>query len=281
MWGIPPGLSTFEAPRGSRCSPRATPAGKSGGPRASRRPMSEFLPKSRPIRNIFPEPVGRREIPCHKLPSLGGWAITPQKRQQASETRDRDVLMTTPGNSGITRRGVLRAFAASAVAAAPTYANAFGFLRGSGDIRRLRMYSTRSGEMLDTIYWIDGEYIPEALAEINHLMRDWRSNEVTQIDARAVDIMAASHSLLDVEEPYMLLSGYRSPQTNAMLRSRSRGVARNSLHMKGQAADLRMKARSVQQMARAASACAAGGVGKYSRSNFVHMDCGPVRTWGR
>jgi len=184
-------------------------------------------------------------------------------------------------SNGLTRRGLLRAFAASAVAAAPTYANAFGFLRGSGDIRRLRMYSTRSGEMLDTIYWIDGEYIPEALAEINHLMRDWRSNEVTQIDARAVDIMAASHSLLDVEEPYMLLSGYRSPQTNAMLRSRSRGVARNSLHMKGQAADLRMKARSVQQMARAASACAAGGVGKYSRSNFVHMDCGPVRTWGR
>jgi uncharacterized protein YcbK (DUF882 family) len=78
----------------------------------------------------------------------------------------------------------------------------------------------------------------------------------------------------------MLLSGYRSPATNAMLRSRSRGVARNSLHMKGQAADLRLKSRSVSQMARAAAACNAGGVGKYSRSNFVHMDCGPVRVWG-
>ncbi len=189
--------------------------------------------------------------------------------------------MRNAQSNGLTRRGLLRTFAATAVVAAPTYANAFGFLRGSGDIRRIRMYSTRSGEMLDTIYWIDGEYIPEALAEINHLMRDWRSNEVTQIDSRAIDIMAASHSLLEVEEPYMLLSGYRSPQTNAMLRSRSRGVARNSLHMKGQAADLRMKGRSVQQMARAASACAAGGVGKYSRSNFVHMDCGPVRIWGR
>jgi len=143
------------------------------------------------------------------------------------------------------------------------------------------MYSTRSGETLDTIYWIDGDYIPEALAEINHLMRDWRSNEATRIDTRTIDIMAASHSLLEVEEPYMLLSGYRSRKTNAMLRNRSSGVARNSLHMKGQAADLRMKARSVQQMARAAAACAAGGVGKYSRSNFVHMDCGPVRSWGR
>jgi uncharacterized protein YcbK (DUF882 family) len=66
-----------------------------------------------------------------------------------------------------------------------------------------------------------------------------------------------------------------------MLRSRSGGVARNSLHMKGQAADLRLKSRSVSQMARAAAACNAGGVGKYSRSNFVHMDCGPVRVWGR
>ena len=89
-----------------------------------------------------------------------------------------------------------------------------------------------------------------------------------------------AYSLMGVNEPYMLLSGYRSPQTNAMLRSRSRGVAKNSLHMRGQAADLRLKSRSVPQMARAAAACAAGGVGKYSGSNFVHMDCGPVRVWG-
>ncbi|NNF71948.1 MAG: DUF882 domain-containing protein [Rhodobacteraceae bacterium] len=182
--------------------------------------------------------------------------------------------------TGLTRRGVLRAFAATTVAAAPTFANAFGFLRGAGDIRRIAMYSGRTGESIDTVYWIDGEYIPEALNEISYFMRDWRNSQTIEIDTRALDIWAAAKSLMDTDEAYMMLSGYRSPETNAMLRSRSRSVARNSLHMKGQAADLRMHNRSVKQMARAAAACNAGGVGKYSRSNFVHMDCGPVRIWG-
>lgn len=189
--------------------------------------------------------------------------------------------MTTEGSSSISRRGLLGAFAATAITAAPTFSNAAGFLRGGGDIRRLRMYSGRTGESIDTIYWIEGDYIKDAIKEINHFMRDWRTDGVKQIDFRTIDIMAASHNLLDANEPYMMLSGYRSPQTNNMLRSRSRGVAKNSLHMKGQAADLRLGSRSVGQIAKAASACRAGGVGRYSRSNFVHMDCGPVRTWGR
>lgn len=130
------------------------------------------------------------------------------------------------------------------------------------------------------IYWVEGHYIKDAVKEVNHFMRDWRTDQVKSIDLRTIDIMVAAHNLLDVDEPYMLLSGYRSPKTNAMLRSRSRGVAKNSLHMKGQAADLRLSTRSVSQMARAAAACRGGGVGRYSRSNFVHMDCGTVRTWG-
>lgn len=181
----------------------------------------------------------------------------------------------------LSRRSLLGAFAATAVAAAPTFSNAAGFLRGAGDIRRLSMYSGRTGESLKTIYWIEGDYIKEALKEINYFMRDWRTDETITIDARNIDIMAASHSLMDSNEPYMMLSGYRSPKTNAMLRSRSRAVAKNSLHMKGQAADLRLKSRSVTQMAQAATACNAGGVGRYHRSNFVHMDCGPIRTWRR
>ncbi len=188
--------------------------------------------------------------------------------------------MANQENSGVTRRGLLGVFAATALVAAPTYSNAFGLIKGAGDIRRIRMYSGRTGEQIDTIYWIDGEYIPEVMKEINYFMRDWRSDDATRMDMRTIDIMAASHRLMDVSEPYMLLSGYRSAKTNAMLRSKSRGVAKNSLHMVGQAADLRLQSRSVSQMYKAACACSAGGVGKYSKSNFVHMDCGPVRTWG-
>lgn len=188
--------------------------------------------------------------------------------------------MSISENGTVTRRGLLRSFAATALIAAPYYANAAGFLRGAGDIRQISMYSGRTGERINTIYWIEGEYIDDALNEVNHFMRDWRNDKVKNIDRRNVDIMSAARRLLDTDEPYMMLSGYRSPETNAMLRSRSRGVARNSLHIQGQAADLRLNSRSISQMARAAAACNSGGVGRYSRSNFVHMDCGPVRTWG-
>jgi len=189
--------------------------------------------------------------------------------------------MTTDNSSGMTRRALLGAFAATTIAAAPTYSDAAGFLRGAGDIRRLRMYSGRTGERIDMIYWIEGKYIKDAVKEINHFMRDWRNGKVATIDLRTVDIMTAAHNMLDTDEPYMLLSGYRSPETNAMLRARGRGVAKNSLHIKGQAADLRLTSRSVGQIARAAQACRGGGVGRYSGSNFVHMDCGDIRTWGR
>jgi uncharacterized protein YcbK (DUF882 family) len=183
-------------------------------------------------------------------------------------------------NSVITRRSLLRAFAATTVAAAPVMANATGLLRGAGDIRRIRMYNGRAGESLDMIYWIEGEYIRPALEEISYFFRDWRDNTLHDIDARTIDILTASHRLMETDEPYTLLSGYRSPATNAMLRSRSSGVARNSRHLVGEAADVQMQSRSVGQMYQAARACNAGGVGRYSRSNFVHMDCGPVRTWG-
>ena len=188
--------------------------------------------------------------------------------------------MTMKTTSSISRRGLLGAFAATAVMAAPTYSNAAGFLRGGGDIRRLKMYSGRTGESIDTIYWIEGDYISEAMTEVNRFFRDWRNGQTHQIDTRTIDIVAATQNLLDNDQPYTLISGYRSPQTNAMLRANSSGVARNSLHLQGKASDLRMQGRSVNQMARAAASCNAGGVGSYSGSNFVHIDCGAVRSWG-
>ena len=189
------------------------------------------------------------------------------------------IRMTSTSSTGLTRRGLLGIFAAATVAAAPTFSNATGLIRGAGDIRRVKMYSGRSGESADTVYWVDGQYIPEVLKEINHFMRDLRADSAMKMNPHNLDIIAATHHLLDVNEPYMLLSGYRTPATNAMLREHSRGVARNSLHIQGMAADLRLQSRSVSQMAAAAQACSAGGVGHYYQSNFVHMDCGPVRTW--
>lgn len=183
-------------------------------------------------------------------------------------------------STDFSRRSLLGAFAATMLIAAPTYSNAAGLLKGAGDSRRIRMYSGRAGESLDVIYWIDGDYVPDVFKEISYFMRDLRTGTMVDIDPRTIDIMAATHQLLDVSEPYLLLSGYRSPETNEILRSRNRGVARNSFHITGQAADVRLKSRSVGQMAKAAASCHSGGVGKYSRSNFVHMDCGPERRWG-
>jgi len=174
------------------------------------------------------------------------------------------------------RRTILGAVAGlAAVAAAPVYARVPGFLRRSGDVRRIRMYSQRTGESIDTIYYADGRYIPEVIDEISYFMRDWRQNAVRKYDPRNVDILATTLRLMETEEPYLLISGYRTPKTNRMLR----GAASNSYHMRAMAADVRLKSRSVRHIAAAAKACKGGGVGTYGRSNFVHMDCGPLRTW--
>ena len=174
------------------------------------------------------------------------------------------------------RRTLLGIFAAvGTVAAAPVYAAAPGFLRRAGEIRRVRMYSQRTGESLDAIYYVDGKYIPEVLAEVTHFMRDWRQNESMAYDPRNLDILAATLKLMDTDEPYLMISGYRTPQTNRMLR----GAARDSYHMRAMAADVRLRSRDIRQISGAAAACKGGGIGVYGRSNFVHMDCGPIRTW--
>jgi uncharacterized protein YcbK (DUF882 family) len=189
--------------------------------------------------------------------------------------------MTKMTDTVLSRRKLLGGFAGiSMIVAAPVYAKAPGYLKRAGNIRRVTLRSGRTGESVDTIYWIEGQYIKPALEEINYFMRDWRENSVKNIDRRQIDIIAAAHHMLDTTEPFQMLSGYRTPRTNAMLRRKSRRVAKSSYHVKAMATDVRLSSRSVSQMARAATAFRAGGVGRYSHNNFVHIDSGPIRTWG-
>lgn len=176
------------------------------------------------------------------------------------------------------RRNLLCAFAAmGTIAAAPYYAKAAGYVKGSGDIRKLQMRNDRTGEVLDLIYWVEGNYVKASLKAINYFFRDWRAGKAMDIDLGELDIIAASHRLLDTSEPYILVSGYRTAATNRRLP----GTARNSYHVMGRAADLRLASRSVKQVAGAARRLGAGGVGAYYRSDFVHLDSGPIRNWQR
>ncbi|MEM7057789.1 MAG: DUF882 domain-containing protein [Pseudomonadota bacterium] len=180
------------------------------------------------------------------------------------------------GLTKISRRMLLCGIAGAGITlAAPAIA------RGAGSFRSLSMINNRTAEKLTTAYWVEGEYIPEAMEAVNYILRDWREDQVIQIDPKVIDIMAATQNILDASEPFEVVSGYRSPKTNAMLRSRSRGVARNSYHTRGMAVDLTMKTRSAYEIAGAAKSLGAGGVGRYSRSNFAHVDSGPIRDWGR
>jgi uncharacterized protein YcbK (DUF882 family) len=182
----------------------------------------------------------------------------------------------------MTRRALLGGLAGLVAAAAtPALAKAPALLKGAGDFRRLSLVNDKTGEWINTVYWVEGEYIPEALQGLNYLLRDWRQEEVFRMDRRAIDILAAAQHMLDSTEPFEVVSGYRTKATNAMLRKRSRGVASNSYHIKGMAVDITMRTRSVAQISRAGLSLGAGGVGKYSRSQFVHLDSGPVRNWGR
>jgi uncharacterized protein YcbK (DUF882 family) len=136
-----------------------------------------------------------------------------------------------------------------------------------------------TGETLRTVYYANGRYIPGALREVNWLLRDFRTDAVKEIDPQLLDLLYAVRQRLESNEAYEVYSGYRSPETNARLRSEGWGVARNSLHMQGMAIDIRLPDRDARYIARAARDMERGGVGYYPRANFVHVDSGSVRTW--
>lgn len=190
------------------------------------------------------------------------------------------MAMTDRG--GLSRRAALGLIGGAAcMAAAPASASAPAINRGAGAYRAVKLTNSRLGERLSTVYWTDGSYIPEAIEEISYLLRDWRENQVMPFDPRVLDVISGLRRSLDITSPIEVVSGYRSRATNEMLRRNTRGVAKNSYHMRAMAMDIRIQDRSVSQIARAATSLNGGGVGRYSRSNFVHVDSGPLRTWGR
>src|SRR5690606_1368522 len=137
-----------------------------------------------------------------------------------------------------------------------------------------------TGERCKVTYFENGSYLPDALEEINHLLRDFRTDEVAAMDPKLLDLLYTLRGKLDTNRPFEIISAYRSPHTNDALREQGRGVAKNSYHVKGQAIDIRIDNRSIRQVRNAALALGKGGVGYYRRSNFVHVDTGPVRKWG-
>lgn len=145
--------------------------------------------------------------------------------------------------------------------------------------RSLAFYNTHTGESIQTVYWAEGHYIPAALAEINILLRDHRNNEVAEMSAGLLDLLHTLNNTIDARQPFHVISGYRSPATNAMLAERSNGVARHSMHLEGKAIDIRVPERELIVVRRAALALQGGGVGYYPGSGFVHVDVGRVRQW--
>jgi uncharacterized protein YcbK (DUF882 family) len=145
--------------------------------------------------------------------------------------------------------------------------------------RSLSFNNLHTGERLTAVYWVDGQYVPESLIEINRILRDYRNGEIYEIAPRLLDTLCELRSRLETTEPFDLISGYRSPSTNAMLRRQGHGVAENSLHTKGMAADIRIPGRSLALLRRTAISLKSGGVGYYPESQFVHVDIGRVRAW--
>jgi len=146
--------------------------------------------------------------------------------------------------------------------------------------RRLGLNNLHTGEKLDQPYWIEGEYVPETLAEINRVLRDHRTDQVAAIDTGLLDLLHRVNAALGTSQPFQVISGYRSPASNQMLSSHSSGVAKRSLHMEGKAIDIRLPGIPLADLRRVGLMLRSGGVGYYPGSNFVHLDVGRVRTWG-
>ncbi|MBV8453871.1 MAG: YcbK family protein [Deltaproteobacteria bacterium] len=191
------------------------------------------------------------------------------------------------GGDQLTRRKLVKAgLLGAATAIVPIGANAAqwtvelaNFIVRPATSRALSFYNVHTGETLKTVYFDRGAYLPDALLGVDYFFRDFRTNQVKAIDPRLLDLLHRINQALDTSQPFNLISGYRSPETNAWLANQSEGVARHSLHMYGMASDINVQGRSLALLQMVALAMRGGGVGYYPRSNFVHVDTGRVRRW--
>ena len=153
--------------------------------------------------------------------------------------------------------------------------------RAKTDARALSFFHTHTGKRLEVVYWRNGRYDASALRKVNHFLSDFRTGDIVEIDPQLLDIIYDVRASLGSDATYQVISAYRSPKTNEMLRSRSKktGVARKSQHLLGKAIDVRLEGVPTVELRDAAIRLQRGGVGYYEGSDFVHMDTGRVRRW--
>ncbi len=187
------------------------------------------------------------------------------------KNHDRDESLVSPGRRRILG---LAAMAAAGFAMAPAMAQ----VQPRGE-RVLTFENLHTGEKLKTAYWANGTYIKDNLADINHILRDFRTNDVMPIDPKLLNLLYALKLKVNSNKPFGIISGYRSPATNTMLNANSSGVASRSLHLEGKAIDIRVPGQNLAGLHQAALALRGGGVGYYPGSGFIHMDTGRVRFW--
>lgn len=177
------------------------------------------------------------------------------------------------GPKGNRRAFLTLSLAATASLAAPK------FVRAHAGERRISFYNLHTGESLDTVYWAEGGYVTEGLGEVDRVLRDFRSGEVQAIDPKLIDLLHRLYERLGASKAFHVISGYRSPTTNAMLRKQSSGVAKRSYHMRGMAIDVSLPGVDLAQLRKAALSLKGGGVGYYPKPDFVHLDTGRIRRW--
>jgi len=187
----------------------------------------------------------------------------------------------TRGYHSISRRGILvYGMLAAASAVILPQERAFAKVSRFFSVEKsLSFYNLHTGEELTTVYWREGKYQLAALTAVNQIFRDYRTGDVKKIDTALLDLLHTLHNKVGASEPFQIISGYRSPKTNAMLVRKSRGVARNSQHLLGRAVDIRLPECGLDCLHKAAIDLRAGGVGYYPASDFIHVDVGRVRYW--